>query len=456
MRRKALLTEGAIAPLLIRLTLPMILGIFAIMAFNLVDTFFVGRLGSNQLAAMSFTFPVVLIIASLAMGLGVGASAVVSRAIGEQRENMVRRLTTDSLILATLLVVLFVTSGLLTIEPVFRLLGAEPQLLPLIRQYMTIWYLGMPFLVMPMVGNNAIRATGDTRTPSMVMLTAMLVNVIFDPLLIFGIGPFPRLELAGAAIATVISRLITFVVALWILYWRERMITFRPPSSSELLNSWRQILYIGLPVAGTNMITPFTAGFITKLVAVYGITAVAAYGVASRIDAFALIVVGALSSVLSPFVGQNLGARRLDRLRTAVTHSQRFAFLWGLGIFLLLAFLKGPLARLFNDDPQVIDTITVYLGIVPLAYGLLGVMQLSNTTLNVLGKPLHATGVILLQMFALTIPLALLGSRYFGLIGIFAAAASANTIAGVTSYLWLRRELGRRSSPLSRSAPPLR
>ena len=456
MRRKALLTEGAIAPLLIRLTLPMILGIFAIMAFNLVDTFFVGRLGSNQLAAMSFTFPVVLIIASLAMGLGVGASAVVSRAIGEQRENMVRRLTTDSLILATLLVVLFVTSGLLTIEPVFRLLGAEPQLLPLIRQYMTIWYLGMPFLVMPMVGNNAIRATGDTRTPSMVMLTAMLVNVIFDPLLIFGIGPFPRLELAGAAIATVISRLITFVVALWILYRRERMITFRPPSSSELLNSWRQILYIGLPVAGTNMITPFTAGFITKLVAVYGITAVAAYGVASRIDAFALIVVGALSSVLSPFVGQNLGARRLDRLRTAVTHSQRFAFLWGLGIFLLLAFLKGPLARLFNDDPQVIDTITVYLGIVPLAYGLLGVMQLSNTTLNVLGKPLHATGVILLQMFALTIPLALLGSRYFGLIGIFAAAASANTIAGVTSYLWLRRELGRRSSPLSRSAPPLR
>jgi putative MATE family efflux protein len=230
----------------------MILGLAGIVTFNLVDTFFVGQLGAMELAALSFTFPVVMVIGSLALGLGSGASAVISRAIGEKDIDRVRRLTTDSLILSLILVGTCILVGFLTIDPLFKTLGATPELLPLIKQYMVIWYPGMVFLVVPMVGNNAIRATGDTKTPGLIMLLAAVVNAIMDPLLIFGLGPFPRLELQGAAIATVVARAITLAVALWVLGRRDRMLTTKVDSLRAVYASWKSILYIGMPLPPTD------------------------------------------------------------------------------------------------------------------------------------------------------------------------------------------------------------
>jgi putative MATE family efflux protein len=218
-----------VTPLLLRLTAPMILGILGIHLFHLVDTFFVGRLGTEALAAMSFTFPVVFVVGGVALGLGLGASAVVSHAIGEGDWHRVRRLTTDSLTLGLIVVASLIVIGLATVDPVFRMLGASEELIPLIKSYMFVWYPGMIFVVIPMVGNNCIRATGDTRTPSLIMVLAGAVNGALDPLFIFGLGPFPRLGLAGAALATVIGRSITFTVALLILARRERMLTLEFP-----------------------------------------------------------------------------------------------------------------------------------------------------------------------------------------------------------------------------------
>jgi Na+-driven multidrug efflux pump len=151
MKGKARLIEGPVGRRLFFLTVPMVGGIFAITTFNLVDTFFVAQLGTDELAAMGFIFPVVMFVQSIALGLGIGTASVVSRAIGEGDHRKVRRLTTDSLILAVLLVVVFVTVGLLTINPLFTLMGATPEILPLIREYMTIWYVGMIFVTVPMV-----------------------------------------------------------------------------------------------------------------------------------------------------------------------------------------------------------------------------------------------------------------------------------------------------------------
>ena len=185
----AILTEGPVGGTLIRLTGPMVIGIGAMVAFNLTDTFFVGRLGPTELAALSFTFPVVLIVNSIAIGIGIGASAVISRAVGRGEGHEVRRLATDSLTLALSIVALFVVAGFLTIDPVFRKLGATESVLPFIRQYMQIWYMGMIFVVVPMVGNNAIRARGDTKSPAAIMLVAVVVNIVMDPLLIFVLDP---------------------------------------------------------------------------------------------------------------------------------------------------------------------------------------------------------------------------------------------------------------------------
>lgn len=440
--RQARLIEGRIAPTLAKLTVTMLVGIFSMIAFNLVDTFFLGRLGTESLAAISFTFPVVMAIGSLALGLGVGAAALVSRAIGTGDDAQVRRLTTDSLALALVIVGVFVVLGLATVDPMFRMLGADNTTLPLVRSYMVIWYPGMIFVVVPMVGNNSIRATGDTRTPSMIMLTAVLVNVVLDPILIFGLGPVPALGIRGAAIATVVARATTLVIAIRVLYIREKMITLQPPPVREALRSWGRLLYIGLPAAATNVIIPVGLGIVTAMVAVYGQEAVAGLGVASRVEGFAMALIMALSSVLGPFTGQNWGAGRLDRVKDGIRISQGFAMAWGAITFVLLLIIARPLAAVFNDDPGVIDTIVLYMALVPISYGLFGVLHLSNTALNTLNRPLHAGALMILRMFVLYVPLAYAGSRILGMPGVFAAAAIANIVAGVAAYLWLRHVQG--------------
>ena len=435
--------EGPIPGTLAKLTGPMVLGILGMVALNLVDTFFVGQLGSRELAAMSFTFPVIMVIGSISIGLGVGASSLISQAIGKDNQDEVRRLTSDSLVLATLVVTVLVTIGMFTIRPIFTLLGASEETLPLIEQYMQIWYPGMVFLVIPMVGNSAIRATGDTRTPSAIMLFAFTINLILDPLLIFGLGPFPRMELAGAAIATVTARAVTLLVSLHVLAFREKMLVYRPPSRDEVVSSWLRLLSIGLPNAAANMVMPLGMGFITRLVSGYGEPAVAAFGVAGRIDVFALTVVMALSSVLGPFVGQNFGARQWDRLREGVAVSKRFALLWGIGIALVFLPTVPFFAPLFNKDPQVVERIELYLRIVPWGYGAFGVYMLTRSSFNALEKPLWAAFLSATFMFVLFVPLAMMGSHFFGLVGVFGAGCTAYILTGVVAHLAWKRMLSR-------------
>ncbi len=273
------------------------------------------------------------------------------------------------------------------------------------------------------------------------MLLAVFVNIILDPLLIFGLGPFPMLGLTGAAIATVVSRAITLVVAMWVLYYRDRMMTFELPALQEVIDSWKSILHIGLPVAGTRLLYPIAMGVIISLVASYGHEAVAAFGVGTRIEFFALTVVFALSTVMGPFVGQNWGARRFERVNLGVRYSTVFSLVWGVAIFAMLALAARPIASLFNDDPQVISIIMLYLWIVPIGYALFGVFQISTMTLNVLNRPGPAAVLMIIQMFILYIPLAYLGSYLFGLAGIFAAIVLAYSLSGIASHFVLKRVL---------------
>ncbi len=171
---KVLTTEGDIASVLKQLTLPMIFGILGLVAFNLADTYFVGSLGTNQIAALTFTFPVVLVLNSINFGIGVGTSAVVAKAVGAGDSKKVKRLSTASLSLGFIVAFIAIVIGELTIEPLFNALGANEDTMPYITQYMRIWYVGVPFVAVPMIGNNAIRALGDTKTPSIVMMVAAM------------------------------------------------------------------------------------------------------------------------------------------------------------------------------------------------------------------------------------------------------------------------------------------
>ncbi|MEM1253176.1 MAG: MATE family efflux transporter [Cyanobacteria bacterium P01_H01_bin.21] len=437
MNRK--LTQGPVGKQLLTLTIPMVWGVFAIIAFNLVDTYFVGQLGTAQLAAMSFTFPVVMTFGSLAMGLGIGASSVIARAIGEGDLSRVQRFTTNSLTLAVTAVVIFVSLGLLTIDPLFKALGAGPDVLPYIHDYMRIWYFGMVFLVVPMVGNSAIRAAGNTLTPSIIMTLSAAVNIILDPLLITGALGFPRLEIQGAAIATVIARATTLVAALLVLRFKENLLSAQFPNVNETLWCWKDILTVGLPAAAASMISPISIGVITSFLSIHGPAAVAGFGVASRLESFALITVMALSASMGPFIGQNWGAQEFDRVRLAMRQSFLFCVGWGLFMAIVLGLGGRPLATLFNQDPNVVAVASQYLWLVPISYGTAGIIQVSSSAFNAMGKPTPSIVMTIARMFVLYIPLAYIGSRIAGPTGIFVAALVSNLVVGVGAYCWNRK-----------------
>ena len=197
--------EGDIPSTLKRMTIPMIFGMITLMMFNLVDTFFISMLGTEELAAVSFTFPVTFTVISLAIGLGIGTSAVIAKALGANKVEEAKFDATIALLLSAVMVFLLSLFGFLMIEPIFKLLGAHAEVMPHIYDYMSIWFLGSVFLITPMIGNSVLRASGDTKTPSTIMGAAGLINAILAPHLIYGIGPFPELGDQGAAIACVIA-----------------------------------------------------------------------------------------------------------------------------------------------------------------------------------------------------------------------------------------------------------
>jgi Na+-driven multidrug efflux pump len=186
-------------------------------------------------------------------------------------------------------------------------------------------------------------------------------------------------------------------------------------------------------------------GIITRLLSSFGPETVAAFGVSSRIEFFALTVVRALSTVLAPFIGQNWGASRYDRAVSGVKYSKLFSIFWGGVLYIGFLLLAKPIASIFNSDTDVIRGITLYLRIVPLGYGLQGILLLAISALNVLRKPLHASFLRIAQMFVIFVPLAFLGSALLGVPGIFAALTISYCMIGTGSSILLNKIMSRES-----------
>ncbi|WP_158770629.1 MATE family efflux transporter [Paraglaciecola sp. L1A13] len=428
------------------MTIPMLIGMVMMMSFGLVDTFFIGLLGTQELAAISFTFPVTFTLISLHIGLGIGTSAVIARFLGSNSHDQAKESGTGALMLAFVLAVILALVGLLTIDPIFILLGATDGLLVHIREYMVVWYAAGVFLAMPMVGNSILRASGDTKTPSYIMASGGLINVILDPILIFGWGPIPAMGMQGAALATLIAWALGLIYILYLLAYKRQLILPRLLKLKELRRTIGGILKIGLPAAGANMLTPIAGGILTAVVAGYGPGAVAAWGVGGRLESIASIVILALSMSLPPFISQNYGANNLLRVSKAYQICVRFVVVWQLLVFVVIYMLSGVLARLFSTEPEVINLIQAYLMIVPLGYGVQGIVILTNSSFNAMHLPMSALLMSVLRLFVFFVPISYLGSYLFDLKGMFFAGIVANVLTAAVAYIWFSRTIAKRIS----------
>ena len=419
----------------------MAVGFIALNSYSIADTYFVGQLGTLPLAAMGFTFPVSFAMVSIGLGVGIGTSSVVARLLGTGDHGAVQRITTHALLLGALLGIILLVIGLATIEPVFRALGADERTLPLIRDYMRPYYFGSVLFILPMIGNFSLRATGDARVPAIILSLSAVVNIVLDPLLIFGLWGLPRLELQGAAIATVVANAVTAAASLVILYRRERLIRGHYVNADRLWNSWKRLLHVGMPATATNLLLPVTFAAITAMVATFGPEAVAGFAVASRVESVVLIAVFALQSSVGPVVGQNYGAGRIDRVRRAIRLSDRFLLVYALLFAGVLFMLARPLVGIFDDNPVVIETAAVYLRIVPFTFGPFGLMMIAVGSFNAMGRPLPAAILTIVKLFIVYLPLAWSLSQSIGITGIFWANAISHLLLGVAALIWLRRAL---------------
>jgi len=435
--KKNKLTEGDISQQLYKMTIPMIGGIFSIMSMNIVDTFYVGQLGTEPLAAMTFTMPIIAILLSIAFGIGIGTSSVIARAIGAQEHKLVQSYCSQGLIIALVIAMIFAFCGYKWMDPIFSLLGAPKSLFPLIHEYMDIWFMASFVVVIPMVGNSAIRAAGNTKLPSLVMFSVAVVNMILDPLLIFGLLGFPKLGLAGAAISTVFAYSIALVIGLYFLIFKFHFLSLNS-CFYRIKESWKAILRISIPAISTNLIAPISIAVTTWFVSAYNPESVAGFGVASRIESIFLVCIMGLSSIMGPFVGQNWGAKKYDRVYQALNIGIRFVTLWGLASTLALWFLAAPIAGLFSDDPAVISSATHYLRIVPISYLFLGIIMLCSSTANGIGLPAPSLIMSFLRLIVFYIPLAIILETIFNLSGIYLATTIANLLVGIGAFRWYK------------------
>ncbi|WP_441257164.1 MATE family efflux transporter [Vibrio sp. Vf1514] len=428
------LLSAPIPTVLRQMTIPMTFGMIAILMFNLVDTFFISLLGTDALAAISYTFPVTFGINCITMGIGVGLSTSIGRLLGQGDAPNAARFSTHGVLLAVCLVAIASTLGFFTIEPLFLLLGAKAELIPLIEQYMQVWYLTIPLLVIPMAGNSAIRATGDTKTPAKMMMLAGAINGCLDPLLIFGYGPFPELGIQGAAIASAFSWLGALVGSLYVLVKRDRLLA--PPHFASLRHDWQQILKVGTPAALSTAMNPISGALLMMILSGHGTAAVAAYGAAQRIESILILVLMSLTSALTPFMAQNFGANNPVRSFSGLFLSLRFSLIFQLLVFIMMVPLSIPLAALFSQEQAVRDLLWHYLLVVPFSYGFQGVVMMLVSALNALHLPLKAFQWSFMRLFLFTLPSAWLGSTLYGIEGLFIGIALGNILGGLSGYLY--------------------
>ncbi|MEQ8485715.1 MAG: MATE family efflux transporter [Pseudomonadales bacterium] len=430
------LTQGPVAGSLFKLTAPMMLGVSSNILVSMLEIGFIGQLGTDQVAAVTFTFPLTMILTSIALGIGIGTSSVIARSVGAGERVEVRRLGTHSLMLVAGLMAALSLLGWLVIDPLFQALGATPQIMPYIHGYLNVYLPSVVLFTLTMVAGNIMRANGSATIPGMIMTAGAGLHLALDPFLIFGWFGLPRLELAGAAWAMAISRLVTAAVLLY--YVSRGSMLLGRDLTSNFLASCRRILHVGLPAMATQLIGPVSAAVITRMLAGHGEVVVAGFGVATRIEAVAVMLLFALSGSIGPFIGQNWGANRPERVKAGLRVTFQFCLLWGLVAALVLVLFGGTIAGWVDSTDGVIATAAFYLTVVPWSYGLWGVLMMSSASFNALGKPIPSTVLSFTRMFLLYVPMALAMNAAFGYHGIFIAAAVSNAVMGVLAFLWLR------------------
>ncbi len=437
----AVMQQKELAITLWRQTWPMAIGVLALLGFQLVDSAFIARLGTAPLAAQSFTFPLSFLIIGIQVGMGIAIAALISRALGAGEEVRARRLSSLVLMAGGGVIGLLAIALWIFYVPIFRLLGADETTLSYIRIYWAPQLLSAWLGALLYFSYSVFRAHGDTRLPGKMMVLSSLVNLVLDPLLIFGIGNWEGWGLPGAAWATAIAFSVGLLVTTRKLL--KRQWAAQQGLWQEAKQSWRPFTGIAAPAMVSQLMPPLAAMLAISIVAGLGESEVAAWGLASRLETLSLMVILAMTMSLPPWLGRCYGAGDWGQIQQLMTLAIKVALFWQLGLGIVLALGAPWLAMALAGNPDVQSELTLLIRFLLPSYAALGVCMLVVSAGNALGWPLRAMLLSSARLFICYLPCLWLGSQFFGWWGLAAGAAVGNLLAGFMAWLVMRRILSR-------------
>ena len=442
---KVNLTEGKVSGHVLRMLGPFSIAVIAMISTGIVDTIYLGRLtdaarpnlGVMALAAIGFAFPLTFLGNSANIGLGAGTMSAMSRALGQGDTERARRHGAAAIIMGLTVMTGLVLAMLIALPHVLSLMGAEGEIKIMARDYALISFPGLIIISVASMSNNILRAGGEAALPSSIMILGAVINIVLDPFLIFGWGPFPRMEVQGAALSTLIGNIIGAMFGFYIVFFHRKAISFAEMTFGSLRRAWSIIGKVGIPAAGTNIIVPLSAAIAVAIVA-RGLTTVdvAAFTVASRAELISVGLLYALSACIGAITGQNGGAGLTKRVRAAFKFCYWICVAWSSVMAVILALFAPQIAGMFSNDPEVVAKTIPYFYIVPITIFAYGFVFISAAGFNALGRPIYGLVYTIIRSLILYVILIYIGVQIDGLRGAFFGMAGANIISGLIAAGW--------------------
>ena len=424
---------------------PFSIAVIAMISTGVVDTIYLGRLEDPNnpniaravLAALGIAFPISFIGNSANIGLGAGTMSAVSRALGQGDAAKSKRHAAAAILLG-LFVMSFLVAFMLLVSPfILSLMGQSDDVEQRAFGYLLIVLPGLILVSVASMSNNILRAGGEALLPSSIMILGAIINIILNPFFIYGWGPFPRMELQGAALSTLVGNGVGAAYGFYIVLFHRKAIDFVGMTMKSMKHAWSIIGQVGLPAAGTNIIVPVATWVVVAIIGnVLGEADVAAFTVASRAELISVGLLYALSACIGAVTGRNGGAGQTDRVREAFRVCYLICIVWGTIMAVLLAVFATQIANLFTSDELLIEKIIPYFYIVPITVFAYGFVFVSAAGLNALGRPMFGLIYTIIRSLILYIGLIAIGVFTAGLVGAFVGVAAANIVSGFIAIYW--------------------
>ncbi len=423
---------------LLKLTLPMVIAMVVQIMYNIVDTAFVGRLGAEAIAALTFAFPLFFILISLNSGIAIGVTSRISRYLGEKNKDGAENTAIHGVLISLILALAFFIFGMLTLKPLFLLFGATGNVLDLSMGYMSIILFSGFFIFPSFVLSNIFSAQGDTKTPMKIHIFALVTNIILDPIFIYVLG----YGVVGAAIATLISFFLALVLSVYYIrkksYLHVSLKCFR--FSFSLV---KQIFSVGVPASFMMLLLSFYMMFVNRFMAHFGVDYVASFGIVSRLETVAIMPIVALSMATITLVGMFFGAKRFDLLKEISWYGLKISVIFTSLIGIIFFLLPSLFLRIFTPDTVLLGLSIPYLKINAFTFPLMAVSILISRILQGMGYGLPGFVINLVRLFVFAVPLAYLFVFVlgYGYLSVVVASVIGGIVASIISIFWLRFRL---------------